>query len=128
MAIGIENTSKIVKDSALIANSGVKIVNKGGLLSELVNLIGPLSDLSTVDFKAVAAEIKDLSGDERLALEKILSETFNPGVPALDKGLDDILALAEKCVKVAEKAVVDGKALYEQVKLILDEIKLFAGA
>lgn len=125
--VGIENLSKIVKDSAECANVASKLLNKAGLLA-LLGLQQPLSDLASVNFPSVLEEVKDLSQDERVVLEKLLSETFKPVNPVVDVGLDKFLALSEKSVAIVQKGVETGQEVYETVKLLIEEWKSFLGA
>lgn len=124
--LGIDGLSKIVKASAECANVASKLMNKGGLLA-LLGLQGPLSDLAVVNYPQAMEELKDLSSDERIQLEKLLSQAFAPVNPVVDKGLDSFLALGEKTVAVVQKGVTEGEDLFETAKALVVEWKSFLG-
>lgn len=124
--LGIENLSKIVKNSAEIGNVASKLLNKAGLLA-LLGLQQPLAELASVNFPKVVEEVKDLSEEERIVLEALLSETFQPVNPVVDLGLDKFLNLAEKSISIIQKGVETGQEVFETVKDLIGEWKTFLG-
>ena len=118
--LGVENLSKVV---TCLGQVGTGAANKGGIFSFLAPVLG----LAGVNWAQVGEEVKDLSADERLKLEGVLSAEFKPNDPILDAGLDKFLALGEKTAAIIEKGVKDGIEIYDTVKELVVEWKTVLG-
>jgi hypothetical protein len=124
--LGIVLLTSVVKSVAQCANVFSKLIHKQGLLV-LLGLQEPVAVLSSVAWPSVLDEVKDLSTEERVSLEKVLSDTFQPMSPMADVGLDKFLAMGEKTAAAIEKDVAAGKEAYETAKELVSEWKAFLG-
>lgn len=117
---GVENISKFVKTAGKAATA---IANKSGLWS----YVGPLMDLSSVNFSQVDEEVKDLSVPEIEGLAKDLSDAYQPNDKVSDLKLDEFIGLLKRSAIVVKEGVDKGIEIYATVQVLVEDWKKVLG-
>lgn len=114
--IGIDNLKKLVTFGAHLASVGDKIGHTAGIEKwmKITTLFPDFITLTSVDFKAVKAEIADLDASERLALEEAFKAEFDLVDDKLEISLEAVITLAEKQVEVIVGAIELAKSFKAQ--------------
>lgn len=112
--VGIENLKKIFVAASDIVLVFDKLSNHEGIFS-LFQFSGDLNALSSVNLDAMKAEVKDLSLDERKALEQLLRDKLVLHNKVIEAKINDGLDLVEEGIVIVGQVV----GLVNKVKTLL---------
>lgn len=118
--IGIDETKKIAASTALVLNTGSKLLQ--GKVLAVFELVAPFNILSRVDFDAFRKEIADLDVDERMVVEQEFASNLNLANKTVQQKLIDSADGLNDAVTVVQSAVAvvnDGLAVVNRFRAIL---------
>lgn len=105
--LGIDNLKKVFSLIAQLANIGDAVGRdtSSGRWTKLLSVVGVLATIPGIDFTQVVAEFKDLDDAEKQQLLQEIDADLQLGDVALEKAIEDGLAIATDLESVIQRSV-----------------------